>query len=99
MRALSPRAYHGRAAARGGELMSTQESTGTVARYTALAAERFPDRAAARWKDGDAWRELNFAEVGEVVDQFALGLISLGIEAGDRVCVLANTRPEWTFVS
>jgi long-chain acyl-CoA synthetase len=79
--------------------MSTQESTGTVARQTASAAERFGDRPAARWKEGGEWREKSFAEVAELVDELALGLIALGIAPGDRVCVLANTRPEWTFAS
>ena len=27
----------------------------------------------------------------------ALGLIDLGIEPGERVCILANTRPEWSY--
>jgi len=79
--------------------MSTQESTGTVARYTAEASERYSDRPAVRWKDGEDWHELTFAEVAEIVDELALGLIALGIEPGDRVCVLANTRPEWCFAS
>ena len=29
--------------------------------------------------------------------EIALGLIELGVEPGDRVCILANTRPEWTY--
>ena len=29
--------------------------------------------------------------------EIALGLIDLGIEKGDRVRILANTRPEWTY--
>ena len=28
----------------------------------------------------------------------SLGLIDLGIEKGDKVSILANTRPEWTYV-
>ncbi len=36
---------------------------------------------------------------GEIVDEIALGLIALGLEPGDRVSLLANTRPEWTFSS
>jgi long-chain acyl-CoA synthetase len=79
--------------------MSTKESTGTVARNTARAAERFGDRPAARWKEGDEWHEKTFSEVAELVDELALGLIALGIGAGDRVAVLANTRPEWSFAS
>ena len=79
--------------------MSTQESTGTIARHTVAAAERFGDRPAARWKDGDEWREKSFAEVAELVDELALGLIALGVGAGERVAILANTRPEWSFAS
>ena len=38
-----------------------------------------------------------FAEVGEIVRGLSLGLIDLGIEKGDKVSILANTRPEWTY--
>src|SRR5205823_6127670 len=37
------------------------------------------------------------AEVGEIVERLALGLIALGIEKGDKVSILGNTRPEWTY--
>ena len=36
-------------------------------------------------------------EVGEIVRALSLGLIELGIEKGDKVSILANTRPEWTY--
>ena len=39
----------------------------------------------------------SFTEVGEIVEKLALGLIDLGIEKGDKVSILANTRPEWTY--
>ena len=32
-----------------------------------------------------------------IVREIGLGLIDLGIAPGDRVCLLANTRPEWTL--
>jgi long-chain acyl-CoA synthetase len=71
----------------------------TIARAAANAAERHPDRVSVRYqRDGD-WRERTFAEVAEIVDEIALGLVSLGVESGDRVGLLANTRPEWTFSS
>ena len=38
-----------------------------------------------------------YAEVGEIVRALSLGLIDLGIEKGDKVAILANTRPEWTY--
>jgi long-chain acyl-CoA synthetase len=31
------------------------------------------------------------------VRELSLGLIDLGIEKGDKVSILANTRPEWTY--
>ena len=38
-----------------------------------------------------------YDEVGEIVKALSLGLIDLGIEKGDKVSILANTRPEWTY--
>jgi len=33
----------------------------------------------------------------EIVRPLALGLVELGIQKGDRVSILGNTRPEWTY--
>ncbi len=38
-----------------------------------------------------------YEEVGEIVKALSLGLMDLGIEKGDKVSILANTRPEWTY--
>jgi long-chain acyl-CoA synthetase len=59
-------------------------------------ASRGQRRGATRWPRRG---QLTFAEVAEIVDETALGLVGLGIEPGDRVALLANTRPEWTFSS
>ncbi len=77
---------------------STRPLAETVAALPGRAAERFGDNVAARHKDGD-WRELTYAQVGEAIDEVALGLIELGIEPGDRVCLLSDTRVEWTLAS
>jgi long-chain acyl-CoA synthetase len=71
----------------------------TVASLASSAAERFGTHVAARVKEGDEWRELTYAEFGEAVQELALGLIDLGIELGDRVCLLAETRLEWALAS
>ena len=52
---------------------------------------------AVRYKDGEQWVDRSFNEVGEIVRPLALGLTELGIEKGDRVSILGNTRPEWTY--
>ncbi|HEY1593712.1 MAG TPA: long-chain fatty acid--CoA ligase [Solirubrobacteraceae bacterium] len=71
----------------------------TVASLAGSAAERFASNIAARYRDGSEWRELSYAEVGKAIEELALGLVDLGVEPGDRVCILANTRLEWTLAS
>ena len=39
----------------------------------------------------------SFREVEEIVRKLALGLVELGVGRGDKVSILANTRPEWTY--
>jgi long-chain acyl-CoA synthetase len=70
----------------------------TCADLMPLAAERHADLSAVTYKDASgAWVSKTYREVGEIVRQLALGLIELGIEKGDKVSILANTRPEWTY--
>jgi long-chain acyl-CoA synthetase len=71
----------------------------TVAGLPGSAGERFADKLAARFKHEGEWRQLTYREAGTAIDEIALGLIDLGIQAGDRVCVLANTRIEWILAS
>ena len=78
---------------------AVQASNRTIARAAANAADRFGDRLAVRFKRGEGWADHTFAEVGEIVDEIALGLLHLGLEPGDRVGLLANTRAEWTYSS
>ena len=77
----------------------TRVIASTVSALPGSARERFGDALAARYKSGGEWREATYGEVGEAIDEIALGLVALGIERGDRVCVLADTRLEWTLAS
>ena len=58
---------------------------------------RSASKRAIRHKHDGAWHDVTYAELGEIVQEIALGLIDLGIEPGERVCILAGTRPEWTY--
>ncbi len=71
----------------------------TVAALPSSAGERFAERVAARHKVDGEWRELTYAEVVQAIDEVGRGLIELGIETGDRVAILADTRLEWTLAS
>ena len=69
----------------------------TIADMAALAAERYADRTAARYKRDGTWHDVSFAELGAIVSEIARGLIDLGLQPGDRVSLLCTTRPEWTY--
>ena len=68
----------------------------TIADLLPLAAKKYADRPAQRYKVGDGWVDVTYTELGEAVKELSLGLVDLGIEAGDKVSILAHTRPEWT---
>jgi long-chain acyl-CoA synthetase len=69
----------------------------TLADLLPLAAEAYGDAPAVRYKDGANWVDRSFSEVVEIVRPLALGLSELGVRKGDRVSILGNTRPEWTY--
>ncbi len=50
-----------------------------------------------RFKRDGAWHDVSYTELATIVQEIGLGLIDLGIEPGERVCILANTRPEWSY--
>jgi long-chain acyl-CoA synthetase len=62
-----------------------------------LAARKHAGRTALKHKKGDHWIDVSFEEFGDVVRETALGLMALGLEKGERVSILANTRPEWAY--
>ena len=61
----------------------------------AVAAER--TRAAYLVEEGEAWREISWADAARAVDELANGLLALGIRKGDAFGILATTRVEWTL--
>ncbi len=69
----------------------------TLADLLPLAARAYGDAPAVRYRDGGEWVDRSFSEVLEIVRPLALGLAELGVAKGDRVSILGNTRPEWTY--
>jgi long-chain acyl-CoA synthetase len=72
-------------------------NSATLADLLSRAAQLYGDAPAIRFKDGGEWVSRSFVQVEETVRPLALGLIGLGVEKGDKVSILANTRPEWTY--
>src|SRR5215203_5578992 len=69
----------------------------TLADLLPKAAAQYGPRTAVRYKEGDQWLSRSYDEVAEIVRPLAFGLVTLGVEKGDRVAILGNTRPEWTY--
>jgi long-chain acyl-CoA synthetase len=42
-----------------------------------------------------AWTEVTWSEMGREVDEVAEGLLALGVEKGQAIAILGETRPEW----
>src|SRR5437588_4678102 len=79
---------------------ATGTATGsrTIANLVPQAAAGHAEHTAIRYKRDGAWHDVTYAQLAEIVQEIGLGLIDLGIEAGERVCILANTCPEWSYV-
>ena len=60
------------------------------------AADRYGDGPAARFQRDGEWIQWTYNELRDPVREFAHGLIALGVDVGDRVGILANTRVEFT---
>src|SRR5262244_4175344 len=58
-------------------------------------AQRYAERPRYRFKREDRWQEVSWEACAERVRAMAGGLLSLGLTPGDRVALLAATRPEW----
>ena len=79
---------------------TTPGATGskTIADLLPAAAREHGSGRAILYKDeSGAWVGKSYSEVSEIVRDLSLGLIDLGIAKGDKVSILANTRPEWTY--
>ncbi|HEX4437317.1 MAG TPA: long-chain fatty acid--CoA ligase [Solirubrobacteraceae bacterium] len=79
------------------EATATTTGSKTIAGLVPRAAAEFAGRPAIRYKRDGSWHDVSYTQLGETVQEIGLGLIDLGIGAGDRLCILGNTRPDWTY--
>jgi len=70
----------------------------TLPHFCFEAWRRHAKTDALSYKVNDVWENLSGAAVIERIKRIALGLADLGVRAGDRVAIISENRPEWSFV-
>ncbi|HUG09348.1 MAG TPA: AMP-binding protein [Acidimicrobiia bacterium] len=70
----------------------------TVAAMVRERAALLSDKVAMREKDFGIWQEITWGEFWETILDAAHGLLSLGLEQGDRVSIHSEDRPEWIIL-
>ena len=77
---------------------ATGAGSATIADLLPAAAQRYGSEAGGDVSGRLRWSGRPGASPRSAIGaQLSLGLIDLGVQKGDKVAILANTRPEWTY--
>ena len=55
------------------------------------------EKVALREKEFGLWQSFTWQDYLDHVRYFCLGLVSLGLEKGDKIAIVGDNRPEWVF--
>lgn len=68
----------------------------TLPKNLLLTAQRMgPSKVAMRKKRLGIWQEYTWGESLQYVKEFCLGLVSLGLNKGDKLCIVGDNDPEY----
>lgn len=70
----------------------------TIPHYCFESFERHNKANALAYKANGTWHQLTGVEVTKRVKRVAMGLVALGVKAGDRIAIISENRPEWSIV-
>ncbi len=79
------------------EPLTLEPSMGAQTLGEMILRGRDRDGVALRYREAGSWKEITYRELTRSARAIAKGLIALGIEPGERISILGNTRPEWTI--
>ena len=74
-----------------------QQELSTLPALFLRRARANPDAIALREKVYGIWREYSWADYEERARAFGLGMLALGLTAGEKIAILSEDRPEWVF--
>lgn len=69
----------------------------TVPEIFLWAVENYGNRPALRTKCDGEWKTVSWADYAGEVTAASLGLAALGLNKGERVCILSENRPHWIY--
>ncbi len=71
------------------------ENLGTIPQIVWDNYQKYSHRTAICVKQFGIWQRYSWQDCYEKVKYFSLGLIGLGLEPGDVVCIIGDNEPEW----
>lgn len=74
---------------------SISENENTFPKVLRERVKRTPHKLSMRKKDLGIWKRYTWIECWQKIEGIALGLVDLGLERGDKVCIIGDNDPEW----
>jgi len=71
------------------------EKWDTIPKLITHNYKKWDNRTAISIKNFGIWRRYSWKDCYEQVKYFSLGLMMLGLESGDVVCIIGDNEPEW----
>jgi len=78
-----------------GENKMMDDVPDTIPKLIKRNHERWPQMMAMAMKNFGVWQRYSWQDYYNRVKYFSLGLLSLGLEPGDVVCIIGDNEPEW----
>ena len=75
--------------------MVIKENIDTIPKIIRRNCENWGNQTAMCMKKFGIWQSYSWQEYYDNVRYFSLGLISMGLEKGDVVCIIGDNEPEW----
>ncbi len=75
--------------------MMADENAVTIPQIIRINREKWGRRPAMSMKKFGIWQRYSWQEYYENVKYLSLGLLSLGLNRGDVVCIIGDNEPEW----
>ncbi len=70
---------------------------GTISSMVRERITKYSDKPVLSYKEKGTYKDITWKEMGERINQVALGLMALGVVSGDRVCLMSENCPEWVM--